>query len=254
MRSYNFLQWIIFIISSLLVIIGCLCLVMATWPTHDFLSNLVKLNGNVVYILIIILALFIVTGIVGWVGLFHRSRSVLGSFTVLLLFTLTAGTIGGIWTFIKASKTNAMSVDRVRNIVLHDYGKDASKTAILDVVQQSFQCCGSDDYSSWALSMYSRIEFEENINSIDYIFAVPQSCCINPLSETCQQNRKITTNQFVEEFIYTQGCVSKLQASFIPFGKYSLLVSIGTGLIELTGIFGSILLCRTLRHMENAIP
>merc|ERR1711973_564035 len=143
MRGYNFLQWITFTISSLLVIIGSLCLVIATWPTHDFLQSLAQLNGNGVYILMIVLALLIVTGVVGWIGLFLRSRSVLGSFIVLLSFTLAAGTIGGIWTFVTASRTDTMSVDRVRNIVLHDYGRDASKTAILDIVQQSFQCCGS---------------------------------------------------------------------------------------------------------------
>jgi len=40
-----------------------------------------------------------------------------------------------------------MSVDRVRNIVLHDYGRDASKTAILDIVQQSVSLYSLPDYS-----------------------------------------------------------------------------------------------------------
>lgn len=95
-----------------------------------------------------------------------------------------------------------------------------NSTIGINLIDFQFQCCGSDDYSSWALSMYSRIEFEENINSIDYIFAVPQSCCINPLSETCQQNRKITTNQFVEEFIYTQAIFS-----FLSFEWMTLIVN-----------------------------
>jgi len=228
---------------------------MTVCPTRGFLESLVKLNGNDgVYVLIIVSALLVVTGIVGWIGLFHRSRSVLGSFTVLLLFSLAAGTIGGIWTFIKASETDTTSVDRVRNIVLYDYGRDASKTSILDIVQQSFQCCGSEDYTSWASSMFSRTELNESINAADNIFAVPQSCCIDPLSETCQQNRNITTNLHVEDFIHIQGCVSKLQDGFVPFGKYSLLTSICVSFLELIGIFGSILLCRTLRLMENAIP
>jgi len=205
---------------------------------------------------IITLALLIVTGVVGWTGLHRQSRSVLGSFTVLLLFTTATGTIGGIWTFVSASKTETMSMDRLRNIVLYDYGRDSSKTAILDVVQQSFQCCGSENYASWASSKYSGTELNESSNnsSVNIMFTVPQSCCIDPLSDTCQQKRKITTDQYVDAFIHTQGCISKVQASFTPFGKYSLLASILIGFIELLGVFASTLLCRTLERMENAVP
>merc|ERR1712071_129177 len=67
MGGYSFLQWITFTISSLLVIIGGLCLVMTVCPTRGFLESLVKLNGNGVYVLIIVSALLVVTGIVGWI-------------------------------------------------------------------------------------------------------------------------------------------------------------------------------------------
>jgi len=237
---------ILTIFFSFVQIIGGLCLVMTVCPTRGFLESLVKLNGNDgVYVLIIVSALLVVTGIVGWIGLFHRSRSVLGSFTVLLLFSLAAGTIGGIWTFIKASETDTTSVDRVRNIVLYDYGRDASKTSILDIVQQSFQCCGSEDYTSWASSMFSRTELNESINAADNIFAVPQSCCIDPLSETCQQNRNITTNLHVEDFIHIQ--------ALFPFFFFSIRCSSSWSFLSLSLSFHSKNLLSTIIGMRFEI-
>ena len=59
---------ILTIFFSFVQIIGGLCLVMTVCPTRGFLESLVKLNGNGVYVLIIVSALLVVTGIVGWIG------------------------------------------------------------------------------------------------------------------------------------------------------------------------------------------
>ena len=82
--------------------------------------------------------------------------------------------------------------------------KSVDRAVGINPINLKFQCCGSEDYTSWASSMFSRTELNESINAADNIFAVPQSCCIDPQSETCQQNRNITTNLHVEDFIHIQ--------------------------------------------------
>ena len=51
--------------------------------------------------------------------------------------TLILSLLGGIWTCVTASTAQEKSLERVVHIVQHDYGQDPSKTAILDIVQQS---------------------------------------------------------------------------------------------------------------------
>lgn len=58
-------------------------------------------------------------------------------FIVLLLVSLVFSLLGGIWTYVTATQSDRMSLQRVTNIVRYDYGRDPSKTAILDIVQQS---------------------------------------------------------------------------------------------------------------------
>lgn len=58
-------------------------------------------------------------------------------FIFLLFVSLVFLLIGGIWTYVTTTQTDQMSLERVANIVRFDYGKDSSKTALLDIVQQS---------------------------------------------------------------------------------------------------------------------
>jgi hypothetical protein len=58
-------------------------------------------------------------------------------FIFLLFVSLAFLLIGGIWTYVSTTQTDQMSLERVATIVRFDYGKDSSKTALLDIVQQS---------------------------------------------------------------------------------------------------------------------
>lgn len=58
-------------------------------------------------------------------------------FAVLSIVTLILSLLGGVWTFVTASRAEEMSLKRVAHIVLHDYGIDATKTAVLDIIQQT---------------------------------------------------------------------------------------------------------------------
>ena len=116
-----------------------------------------------------------------------------------------------------------------------------------------FQCCGTDDFSSWASSIYSQIENQKLVPSrAPQVFTVPESCCVNPSSTACAGARHVTrsngSTQVDDAVIYTKGCLSQVSASSIPYGIYALAMSLSACSFEFPAIVTCTLLWRSLHH------
>ncbi|KAK4008786.1 hypothetical protein OUZ56_013914 [Daphnia magna] len=237
---YRFLKWIALSISTVSVVAGGLGVGTTLWAlSKTTYLQIVRSSSAGVYLLMVSVALLLLTGVVGFTGVLRHNKSIMGSFIVLLFASLVFFLVGGIWTYITATQTDQLSLQRVAQIVRYDYGKDSSKTALLDIVQQSFRCCGSTNFLSWTTSSYSLNQTETNFRSdsgVRLTFTVPKSCCIEPASQNCQDHRHMKSDTTANKYIYTKGCVQKLQASNIPYGTYALCASSTIALLQIVGL------------------
>ncbi|XP_046653365.1 tetraspanin-11-like [Daphnia pulicaria] len=253
---YRFLKWTALSVSTFFVICGVLGVGGTIWAlSKTNYSHLTSSSTSAgVYMLMISVVLLLLSGVVGFVGVLRHNKPVMGSFIFLLFVSLVFLLIGGIWTYVTTTQTDQMSLERVANIVRFDYGKDSSKTALLDIVQQSFRCCGSSSFLSWMVSSYSLNQTEiipRDDSGTKLTFTVPKSCCIEPASQNCQDHRHMGSNTTTNQFIYTKGCVQKLQASNTPYGTYALCVSLAIALLQIIGLVSSFLLFRTFHYLDT---
>lgn len=83
-----------------------------------------------------------------------------------MLTSIALTIVGGVLANRLSSKPESI----LRNQILL-YSRNPDATKLIDETQQSFKCCGIEDYNSWAAVP----------------LPLPASCCIAPESITCQQ-------------------------------------------------------------------
>lgn len=117
-----------------------------------------------------------------------------------MLIVLTAEIAAGVWAYQNSDKLEAFVKSNFKHTIQNEYNVIETRTEIVDLIQENFQCCGVDGPPDWSHSKYNNVKgglLDLAITSTKLAYSVPKSCCKNGTSQAmCDTSRKggITTS------------------------------------------------------------
>lgn len=108
----------------------------------------------IVYVLIIVGAFILLTGIIGCIGAARKSTRSLTIYFILLLVLFILEIVAGIAAFVyRDTIHDELASDLMNNMNTHYNQTDYKPlTLAVDSMQQEFECCGVTNYTNWKVS------------------------------------------------------------------------------------------------------
>ncbi|WAQ98385.1 TSN33-like protein [Mya arenaria] len=180
--------------------------------------------------------MFIIT-ICGFIGALRENTCLLRIFYYSLAVIFLLEIAGGVLVFVFKGKAVDLLSDVLKDVYVKEYHDD--EEAIMDYFQETFLCCGIDDYNDWNMNPYFNCTAK---NPSPLRCAVPYSCCKDPdelqpgLNNILCGAETLNTTTTRLAKIYTGGCVPAvinfLNANMPIIGA----IVIAIGLPQLLGI------------------
>ncbi|XP_070846048.1 CD63 antigen-like [Chaetodon trifascialis] len=167
--------------------------------------------------------------ILGHVGAFFDSSSMLGCFICILIVIILMEVLTGAAFYIFRSRTAVLQMNSGINSkargVISEY-RPEDRHAI-NRIQEKFRCCGADGSSDWS----SSVGWENHD-------AVPDSCCVVK-SEGCGQSK---------QGVHTQGCIWAIKRFLLKNLLWVGAVCIALGVTEVFGVLVGVCLCLDIKR------
>ncbi|XP_074599757.1 CD63 antigen-like [Brevipalpus obovatus] len=183
-------------------------------------------------------AIMTLVGFLGCCGAIRESSCLLGTYIFLCVAMCVACGSAVWWSNTYKEDVRVKVLTSLQRVIQGNYleNRRGPTEAIIDKVQEDFQCCGVKNFADWSSSKYNqpnrtKPDIGVGGDTLSTAFAVPASCC-NKTSYNCELSRKGITEKNMESKktdINTEGCFDKL-GQFVE-SKWGLLIMIGVVLI-----------------------
>uniref|UniRef100_A0A8C0EGH9 Tetraspanin n=1 Tax=Bubo bubo TaxID=30461 RepID=A0A8C0EGH9_BUBBB len=226
------LKYLLFIFNFFFWLAGGAVMAVGTWTLaekSDYISLLSSSTYSATaYILVVAGVVVMVTGILGCCATFKERRNLL---RVVSFACLPCD-------FIPLVSPVQLSMElkqNLKNTMTQKYRKEGeeSVTSAVDKLQQEFKCCGSNNYTDWADSLWIKSP-EANGRK------VPDSCC-KTITDLCGR-RDHPSNIYKES-----GCITKLENFIQDHLKIIGAVGISIACVQ---IFGMIFTCCLYKSLK----
>lgn len=141
------------------ILAGCGALAVGIWTVWgkmEFSPLLTSATYTlIVYMLIVVGAVILITGIIGCVGATQKSSLSLTIYFILLVILLIIEIIAGITAFVYRDSVHDELSNDLMNNINSKYNQTDSKalTQAVDTMQQQFECCGVTAHTNWNVSI-----------------------------------------------------------------------------------------------------
>ncbi|KFQ33966.1 CD151 antigen, partial [Mesitornis unicolor] len=154
---------------------------------------------------------------------------------ILLLCIFLLEIIAGILAYIYYQQLSMELKQNLKNTMTQKYRKEGeeSVTSAVDKLQQEFKCCGSNNYTDWADSLWIKSSAASGRK-------VPDSCC-KTITDHCGR-RDHPSNIYKES-----GCITKLENFIQEHLKIIGAVGISIACVQ---IFGMIFTCCLYKSLK----
>uniref|UniRef100_A0A803VY35 Tetraspanin n=1 Tax=Ficedula albicollis TaxID=59894 RepID=A0A803VY35_FICAL len=209
------LKYLLFIFNFFFWLAGGAVMAVGTWTLaekSDYISLLSSSTYSATaYILVVAGVVVMVTGILGCCATFKERRNLLRVLSLEL-------------------KQN------LKNTMTQKYRREGeeSVTSAVDKLQQEFKCCGSNNYTDWADSLWIKSSEASGRK-------VPDSCC-KTITDLCGR-RDHPSNIYKES-----GCITKLENFIQEHLKIIGAVGISIACVQ---IFGMIFTCCLYKSLKS---
>ncbi|XP_071317911.1 CD63 antigen-like [Trachinotus anak] len=190
--------------------------------------------SKIAIVLIAVGVTIALVSLLGHVGAFIDSFSMVASFICILTVIIILEVLTGAAFYIFRSRTALLEMNSGINskarAVISDYSLE-NRHAI-DRLQEKFSCCGADAHTDWSTS----VGWENHQ-------AVPDSCCVVK-SEGCGQDK---------DQVHKKGCIWAIKLFLLKNLLWVGAVCIALGVIEFFGVILGVYLCLDikLKNYEN---
>uniref|UniRef100_U3J1Y6 Tetraspanin n=1 Tax=Anas platyrhynchos platyrhynchos TaxID=8840 RepID=U3J1Y6_ANAPP len=232
------LKYLLFIFNFFFWLAGGAVMAVGTWTLaekSDYISLLSSSTYSATaYILVVAGVVVMVTGILGCCATFKERRNLLR--VVRLWVSLGVLSLPGDLIPLVSSVQLSMELKQnLKNTMTQKYRKEGeeSVTNAVDKLQQEFKCCGSNNYTDWADSVWIRSSEASGRK-------VPDSCC-KTITDLCGR-RDHPSNIYKEN-----GCITKLENFIQEHLKIIGAVGISIACVQ---IFGMIFTCCLYRSLK----
>ncbi|CAK8692166.1 unnamed protein product [Clavelina lepadiformis] len=208
--------------------------------------------GAVGVALVALGAFVILVSFVGCCGAVSESRGMLGLYFVALLFLLLGQVAVTVVAFVYGYQGFATDIDTQLTTYIVGNGTVGSEQAVLDTVQQFFQCCGSNGINDYEKFYPVRNEtvvvpVSTSINATNapatyFNHTWPDSCCISvgkSYKDLIMCKNVSLPKSTLTNYVNTEGCTLEIQ----KFVKDNLLIigvaAAGIALIEVIAMITS---------------
>jgi len=238
-------KWIFISYNILMLLSGCIILGTGVWSfIHKWYLYIIfkdltlKMTGT---LLVVTGILTLFTGILGYVGVFCKNKSVMTVYMVMMLLVFMFEAIQGLFAYVYQEQVKDNRNEIIEAHFISHYNVDAKIAEAVDLVHQQFNCCGISSYSNWQNSSWS---LEQEKMPLSKRLKVPNSCC-----------KTITPNCAVRDHpsnVYYSGCIHKLRINLLEDLYLMTLISFGVCLVQVAGVLiTSCLLAAWEHHHEQ---
>ncbi|NXC57146.1 CD151 protein, partial [Aleadryas rufinucha] len=234
------LKYLLFIFNFFFWLAGGAVMAVGTWTLaekSDYISLLSSSTYSATaYILVVAGVVVMVTGILGCCATFKERRNLLRVYFILLLCIFLLEIIAGILAYIYYQQLSLELKQNLKNTMTQKYRREGeeSVTSAVDKLQQEFKCCGSNNYSDWADSLWIKSPEASGRK-------VPDSCC-KTITDLCGR-RDHPSNIYKES-----GCITKLENFIQEHLKIIGAVGISIACVQ---IFGMIFTCCLYKSLKS---
>ncbi|XP_011304710.1 CD9 antigen [Fopius arisanus] len=253
-QCYGIIKYTLVCVNLVFWALGLAAVVLGVWMLVDntFIVSLTQEESNYhagLYIMVAAGALLLIVSFLGCCGAFRESQCLLVSFFSCLLVIVVAQIAAGAWLYTHRDTFGPLVKRAFTETIKKDYGVIEYRTATIDAFQSNLGCCGANGPDDWAGSEYNTkgstlsglsVPVTSNGNNN---YELPESCCKEKGSEACRRARQVKIGGFVDNAIYSEGCVDKLISKLNDQGCSILIAIIALGIVELIGLIFSLVLC-----------
>ncbi|KAK4290687.1 hypothetical protein Pmani_036433 [Petrolisthes manimaculis] len=194
-------------------------------------------------------AVMFVMGFLGCCGACQESQCMLATFFALVFVVFVGQIIAGVWLVTHEERFKEAFEDSLTLSIQKDYSRIELKTNAFDVIQTRLKCCGSSGPQDWADSYFNGHNLGVvplSGSTIEYL--VPASCCSE---ESCTESLKLKSRETFPDGIHKKGCAKQMVHFIQEYNIVVLIVIIAILLIEVLAMIFSMVLCCTVRRIDN---
>ncbi|KAA0717901.1 Tetraspanin-15 [Triplophysa tibetana] len=173
--SYIFLKFFLVVYATLFWLIGAFVLAIGIYAEVER-QRYKTLEGAFLAPAIILIVLGVIMFIVSFIGILASLRdnlSLLKVFLYTLGICLILELVGGIVALIFRNQTVDLLNKNIRKGMVNYYD-DLDFKNIMDYFQETFKCCGGNEYKDWEVNMYHNCTAPGPLAC-----GVPYTCCLN---------------------------------------------------------------------------
>lgn len=231
------IKYLLFTFNLFFVLTG-LVLIVTGGVIQSIYSQYLDFLGNSIFnapILLVVMGcvIFFVT-FFGCCGAIKENHCMIMTFSVLLALIFLVELGCGIAAYTMKSEVRSTIETQMEKGLLN-YGRKGytGVTETWNVVQHELKCCGAQEYRDWKNTTFSQDE------------SVPDSCCLSDV-EGCG-NGILGKPDLASKFIYTKGCLNKLEEVVASNIATVGGVGIGIAMAQFVGIIFACLLAKTIK-------
>lgn len=268
MAKSNALKWTLFGFNAVILVAGLIIVATSLRVLFDpDFIYLLQQHGSfmVGYVLLAVGALMSLVSLYGLASILVERPCLLWVFFMLVLLFVVGEISAGVLIYTKRSGFQERMQNSIRWSVAEYYGQSVGNQTTMDILQTRWQCCGSNSYTSWTNSHFSKRPTLPGTD-VSSTFWIPDSCCIDRQSANCKRLTVdgLVSGEDTENVYYHEGCSHKLVVvintySEILLGFGAVLVLIQLVTMTLIGVFihslttsGSTFLSRNSRYGSGA--
>jgi len=260
---YGCLKYLVMIFNLIYMLMGGMLLGTVLWMYLDGLNlnDLAEKMDGYTFVLIFLMALgaiMTIMGFLGCCGALQESQCMLFTFFALVLVILAGQIAACAFFFIKQEVFVDEFKKTLRESLAEHYGNDTLKTRAFDGIQMELKCCGVTGPEDWKTSKFNNMlgksSIEIGIAGVDGKYNVPESCCKTTMDKSlCNIKRTQLTisDDHFPEIIYHSGCAKQAMEYLRSHGLEVLIIVAGIVLIELLAMVFSMVLCCTVRRIDQ---
>jgi hypothetical protein len=254
--GFQLLRGFVFTLNLLFWLIGLGVLGLALWLHFDpSVAQVIALNDGhhnfylASWLLIVSGAIMTIVGFFGCCGAWRLSQCMLLTFFIILVVVFCLEIACAVIAYTHQDLWGKFLHHSFYDAVQKHYGRRPEYTRILDQIQTEFHCCGVRSYKDWLHSSWGRntqVRAEIGIGS-GTIGRVPKSCCNDDGLRDYPTNCGVSFDKLelwtYESFLHPKGCSDVLYELVHENLRYVIVVSVISAILQLFGMFLSILLC-----------
>ena len=243
-------------LRALLMVLNFICLLtggfifgVGIWTAVTKMQY-VTILGSAYFNLIVALligagCIVFITGLLGCIGSLKKNLTILLWYLIFLVIIFLFELIAGVTAFVYHESIHAELVGNMLLNLNDNYNQinQEALTEAVDMMQQSFQCCGVLSYSDWFESVF----IKENQSGLG--IKTPTSCCKTP-SPACSV-RDHPSNIYRVIGSESMGCLTQLELYIQKHIFFLAVTGVAVACYEILVIIVAFLLCKAVKNTSK---